>query len=52
MEHKEFNYIPELLEMIIKFWKNSACTTKKKTTLPDDHPSVIQHTIAHTEPPT
>ena len=51
MERKEFDYIPEMLEVKTKFWKETACTTRKRTTLPDNHPSRIQRTIAHTEPP-
>ena len=51
MERKEYEYIPELLDMIVKFWKESGCTTRKRNALPSNHPSHIQRTIAHTEPP-
>ena len=49
MERKEFEYIPELLEMITKFWEESGFTTRTRNALPSDHPSHIQRTIVHTE---
>ena len=51
LEQKEFDYVPELLEMVVKFWKESAWTARKRTALPDNHPTSIQCTIAHSEPP-
>ena len=51
MECKEYKYIPELLQMIVKFWEESGCTTRKRNALPSNRPSHIQCTIAHTDPP-
>ena len=51
MERKEFEYIPELLESITKFWEESGFTTRTQNALHSDHPSHIQRTIAHTEAP-
>ena len=50
-EYKYIQYIPELSNAILKFWQESTSTMRKRNPVPANHPSHIQPTIAHTQPP-
>ena len=51
MEAKEYKYIPDLIEEILKHWQQSMYTMKSKNQVDAHHPTLIQRTIAHTQPP-
>ena len=51
LEEKEYKYIPELSNAVVKFWQESSCTMKTRNPVAANHPSHIQPTIAHTQPP-
>ena len=51
MEAKEYKYIPDLIEEILKYWQESISTMKSKNTVDTNHPQHNQRTIAHIEPP-
>ena len=51
LEAKEYNYIPDLMSKILRFWKGSSFVMKTRSTTSENHPANIQSTIAHAPPP-
>ena len=51
MEAKDYKYVSELSNEVLKYWGQSTFTMKKRNTTAPDHQCSIQHTIAHTQPP-
>lgn len=47
---KTYKYIPELIQAVFEERKASISSMKRPATLPEEHPTNIQHTIAHTQP--
>ena len=48
LETKEFKYIPEMFEEVLRFWQQSSFSMKKRSTT---QPSHVIRTIAHIPPP-
>ena len=51
MEAKQYKYIPELLDEILKYWHESTLTMRSRSSSSSSHLTHIQPTIAHTQPP-
>ena len=51
MEAKQYKYIPELLDEILKYWHESTLTIRSRSSSSSSHLTHIQPTIAHTQPP-
>ena len=51
LDRKEYKYIPELMTEIMTYWQQSGFNMRCRTTVPPDHPTQIQPTIAHNPPP-
>ena len=50
MEAKQYKYIPELMDKILKYWHESSLTMRFRSSS-SSHLAHIQPTIAHTQPP-
>ena len=51
LDRKEYKYIPELMTEIMTYWQQSGFNMHSQTTVPPNHPTRIQSTIAHNQPP-
>ena len=51
MEAKDYKYVSELSNEVLKYWRQSTFTMRKRNTTAPDQPCSIQRTIAHTQPP-
>ena len=48
--NKTYKYIPELIQAVFEERTVSISSMKRAITLPENHPTKIQHTIAHLQP--
>ena len=51
LEAKDYKYVSELSDEVLKFWGRSTFTMRTRNTTAQDHPCSIQRTIAHTQQP-